>query len=254
MKKLLSLLLAAAMVLSLCACGEKSVPVEEQSIYAQISGFNDDDVLVTINDARIDTRNFMYWGMYTCSTLEYYLMYYSMSYGYEDAFDAEGNLNWSYELEDGITLSDMALEETLSTLMYYEAARILADKYDIQASEEQIKEVDAQMESMKAELGEDGWADYIKETGLTEEELRNMSILASRLNNMDALAEDPGSQFGMDINPDGSLEAVDAVEAALQQIIDEMKVTPAEKLYTLDLGTAYVAYIAKLAEIEGQAQ
>lgn len=184
--KLLSLLLAAAMVLSLAACSGNAdkeaepTPTPEMSDSAATPEASDnssgsalpedftpdpnvedlflatadipgDFELLTVNGQPVSARMFLYWLAYSISEMESTYLYYGMT------------LDWSEELG----LAQYMKEDALSSTLMYTLVPQKAKELGYELTADQIAEFDTYTaETVEAMGGEEGFNDSLRMLGL----------------------------------------------------------------------------------------
>lgn len=209
MKKTAALVLAMILLLSMAACGEKKESYEAQetpnaaididNIYYQVSGIDPAQTVTKYNDVEIPMSLFGYFLCFNMSGTEYQMASYREMGYYEEMFNEDGNLNWDYAAESGLTVADYSLLDAKYNMAFYAAIQELAEKYHITQSEEDK----ADMQESKKEMidsvgGEAAYQDYLHDTGLSEENYEWISTLSGYYDGLVALVTTEGSDFYMD--------------------------------------------------------
>lgn len=193
-KKLLCLLLAAALCLGLAACGEKepafSAGEVQEGLCYTTTGISPDATILTVGGSPVRADVYLYWLLYSASNVESYMTSYM---GQE--FD------WDAELTDTETVEEYVHADALAAVKYFAALDRLAAENGVALGEEGKQALadlrDANIESTGSE------EEYLKELDLmclTEagwDEICRVQYLYQKLIEQAADA-DSGSKFYAD--------------------------------------------------------
>lgn len=193
MKKILSVLLTLTLLLC-TACGgengsngeaaapETETPAVIDSIYTDITGIPGEKIVMTVDGNEIPAAMYFYWAVSCADNLMYQLQMYNMYYGmYSEAFNADGTINWGYEIAEGMTLSQQLEQQIRSTVSFYAAVENMAQKQGVSLTEEDRTAMAEQMaevsESYRAELvSKDPAAESLSAEEVMEKYLETIGI------------------------------------------------------------------------------
>ena len=136
MKKWLSCVLVLTMLLSLLSgCG--AAPAQESSgtdagIFYELTGIPAGKTVMTVSGVNISAEEYLYWLAYLCTSMEYNITNYNAYYGsYANLINPEdSSVIWDGEFQDGMTLAEYARNEAESTIKFYTAIELMAQKYN----------------------------------------------------------------------------------------------------------------------------
>ena len=226
MKKLLSAVLALTMLL-LTACGGSGnsgnsvntgnpespadTPVAEtpaviDSIYTDVTGIPGEKVLVTVDGNEVPAAMYFYLSVWNAQNLISQLLTKAMYY----AFDADGSLNWDYELSPGITLRFYLAQQCRSAAQYYATVENMAKEAGISLTDEDRADLAAYAaeiaEQYRAKLvkkdpsvadlsAEEIMAKYLEMIGINSALQERLSANSYLYNELLALVLTPGSSL-----------------------------------------------------------
>ena len=194
MKKLLSLVLASAMTLSMLAgCSSKEEPapapeaapeVHTPSITAGevdlaqitnpanfVTDLAPETVVATVGDYDITAEMLMYWFNYAATyTLQQY------------AYLGMTDVNWTAEMDDGTTLAQTVLDSALEMAAYYVLLSGKAqDEYGLAPAQTDLDQVVEEMNAAAAELGGTEMVEYYMWMGMTDLKLYEKLVASASL-------------------------------------------------------------------------
>lgn len=169
MKKVLVLLLAAALMLSVCACSSgtgglgdladkysdaaaEKLKVDFAAAYEKM---DPDAVVMTIDGDAVKWSELFYWIHYFASALEE---------------NAGPITDWSAQYTEGLSYADYCLESAYDNIMYYKAVSDNAKELNVVLDEERLKEKEDNWAAILEEYGgEEGAKKYLEEIFCTQE-------------------------------------------------------------------------------------
>lgn len=197
MKKWIAAFLALTLALTaLSGCSQQEEPAPIHNIPYDITGIAPDEIVATVNDNQIPAQIYFYWLGYSCSYVEYQFNMLNSYYGvYSELFNEDGIINWTAELE-GQTLNQFAKSRAMDTISYYAAIEDLAQEQGVTLTQEDQDAIAADRASAVEELGgEEGFADYLYQTGLTEEGFARITAASYLYQHLLELVSQEGSNF-----------------------------------------------------------
>lgn len=157
-KRMISLALAAVMLLALVGCGDKKTQSGGTGLCYELTGIAGDKVIATIDGVEIPMDMYFYWLNYNCSYLESYMQYYGMG------------MDWNAEVVEGMTAADYAKLDTLNAIKLFAVTKKLAEDNGVTLSEESLQALNARRAEYIEEYGsEEKYRERIAEFGLSEE-------------------------------------------------------------------------------------
>lgn len=171
MKKFLSTALALTMLL-LTACGNNAgnsadstdpnaSTTSNASIYEDLSGFKNSDVLVTIDGNEVPASVYLYWSLSLASNMEYQVQMYNTYYGmYGDMLNADGTLKWDAEFREGVTAEEYVRDYIEETIIRLAAVENMAKEYGIALTEADQAEIVEYKQSIA-----DGYKEQLQSEG-----------------------------------------------------------------------------------------
>lgn len=165
MKRILSMLLAVMMVLSLAACKQEAEPdpsgepigltsdftleytLEDDDFYRDLMGVGAKTAIMTVDgETFVDAATFSYW-------YAYYLNNFASGmkeYGQEE-------VDWDADWEDGLTIGEAMKEYAGTAASYYGMILRLADEYGLELPEEKIQECAQERDENIRMVGQSIW-------------------------------------------------------------------------------------------------
>lgn len=221
MKKLLSVFLALTLLLC-TACGgnenseipengtaDTETPAVIDSIYEDISGIPANKVVMTVDGNETPAALYFYWAMSNADNLLYQLQMYNLYYGlYTEAFNADGTVNWDYEIGEGVTLAQQVEQQTRNTVSFYAAVENMAKELGVTLTEEDRAAMAQQMtevaESYRSQLvakdpsaesltAEEIMEKYLETIGINNELHERISSVYYLFEQLKTLVMTPGS-------------------------------------------------------------
>ena len=192
MKKFISLLLAAAMILTmLAACGSNQTNANAESaadagIFYEITGIPAEKVVMTVSGVGITAEEYLYWLAYLSASIQYNIVNYNAYYGMYDALvNDDGTLNWDEEFQDGLSLEEYVRKETQSTIAFYTAIELMAEKHNAQLDEKDMAAIAENMAAAIAELGgQEEFETYLSKLGICQNTFQDLSASSYLFDNM----------------------------------------------------------------------
>lgn len=193
-KKLLCLLLTAALCLGLTACGEKEPEFSEGEVQEGLcytaSGLSPDATALTVGGSPVRADVYLYWLAYSASNVESYMSTYL---GQE--------LDWDMQLTDTETAEEYVRADALAAVKYFTAMeRVAEDKGIVFDAEGEQALADLRASNVESVGSEEAYLKELELMCLTEEGWDNIcrvQYLYQALNAKIANAE-PGSEFYVD--------------------------------------------------------
>lgn len=204
-RKIISLFLASALMLS--ACGSNPATESEtvgtsggegSGVYYEITGVNPDETVLVLDGVEIPAELYCYWSAFNCSALEYQVKMFHDYFGmYDEIVQDDGTIDWSAQFpSSNMTMSQYAKEMTEDTVFFYASIENMAKKYGVELTEEDEKAIEEERKSMAESLGgEEAFDSYLKETGLSLENLQRVMATTSLLDGLVKLAGEEGSEI-----------------------------------------------------------
>ena len=161
MKKFLSAVLALTMLL-LTACGNSGsnaatdevtdntaveTPFEGSNIYETIVGIPGGKTLMTVDGNPVPAAMYFYWALSSTQELLNQLQMFAMYYGaHTEAFNADGTINWAYELSADYSIASMVEAQTRSMSAYYATIENMAKGLGVTVTDEDRAAMEEQMD------------------------------------------------------------------------------------------------------------
>lgn len=156
-KKLLCLLLAAALCLGLTACNEKEPELStgevQEGLCYTASGLSPDAEVLTVGGTPVRADVYLYWLAYSASNVESYMTTYL---GQE--------LDWDAQLTDTETVEEYVRADALAAVKYFTAMERLAEQHGLVFGEEGEQALADLRASNVENVGSE--EDYLKELDL----------------------------------------------------------------------------------------
>ncbi|MGM9589194.1 MAG: peptidylprolyl isomerase [Faecousia sp.] len=205
MKKWVSLMLAIVLTLSVftgCA-GTQNQTAENKSIgssagiFYDITGIPPEKTVMTVSGVNISAEEYLYWMAYMGASLEYNIINYNAYYGmYEDLVNEDGKLNWSGEFQDGKSLAQYLKDETESTIAFYTAIDLMAQKYDVGLDEADKASIVNSLNAAISELGgQEEFDAYLRKLGISQETFEDLSASSYLFDNLLLLVLQEGTDL-----------------------------------------------------------
>lgn len=203
MKKWASALLALVMVLSmLTGCSQDQVSTgevtgEEAGIFYEITGIPSDKTVMTVSGVNVTAEEYLYWMAYLCASVEYNLINYNAYYGmYDEIVNDDGTLNWDAAFQDSASLAEYVREETESTIAFYTAIEIMAEKYNALLDDADKTAIVESLNTAITDLGgQEEFEAYLKKLGITQDTFQDMSASSYLFDNLLLLVLDENSEL-----------------------------------------------------------
>lgn len=206
MKKTISGLLALILTLSLCAgCGGSHAPdadddarqPEEQtagSIFETLTDLDMTETVLEMDGNAIPADMYLYWLMYSCSSLEYQLNMLSTYYGmYTETMDENGRIKWEESVE-GTPLLDIVREQAEGSALSYALIENVAKEQGVELTGQEQEAMDAELaEQIEQAGGEEAFLQNLYEMGLGRESHMRLIRLNYLYDRLRELASDTSS-------------------------------------------------------------
>ncbi len=202
MKKWLSCVLVLTMLLSLLSgCG--AAPAQESSdadagIFYELTGIPAGKTVMTVSGVNISAEEYLYWLAYLCTSMEYNITNYNAYYGsYANLINPEdSSVIWDGEFQDGMTLAEYARNEAESTIKFYTAIELMAQKYNAGLDEEDKAAIVESLNGAIAELGgQEAFDAYLKKLGISQDTFQNLSASGYLFDNLLLLVLQEGTDL-----------------------------------------------------------
>ena len=219
MKKLLSLLLALTLLVTVCACGgnqnnaagniaeppvssetpagntaeppvssetpagDTDASGEVDTVLTHFTGLDPDETVATVGDVEIPAQLYFYWLNYSFSNIEYQVLVYA-NYGmYPELLNEDGSVNWNASLDGGDPLVDIIRAQAESAVIFSSAVDALAAEHGITLDGDALAAVQAEQDDLRAQLGsEENFQAYLKVMGVTAEGLEHIGSTSGLYN------------------------------------------------------------------------
>lgn len=203
MKKWMSLLLALVMVLmTFAGCGQAQESTEEAAggttgIFYEITGIPTEKTVMTVSGVPVTAEEYFYWMAYLCASLEYNIINYNAYYGmYADLVNDDNTLNWNEEFQDSLTLAEYVREETESTIAFYTAIELMAEKHNAGLDDADKATIVENLNGAISELGgQEEFDAYLAKLGISQETFQDMSASSHLFDNLLVQVLQEGSEL-----------------------------------------------------------
>ena len=187
MKRILAVALSLALLCSLTACNSKDSFGEgkvKEGICYQLTGISPDAAAMKVDGVEVPMDMYFYNLCYTASYMESYLNMYGM------------DLDWTMEIQEGMTILDAVKDSALSNTKGYAVIEAMAKENNVILSEEDIAAIEEARQSVIEELGgEESYRAELAKIGLSEESYARMSRSDYLYNALEELAATEGSSL-----------------------------------------------------------
>lgn len=191
MKKWLSGMLVVVMILTmLTGCGNQEKPSEASGeasgIFYELTGIAPDTTVMTVSGVNITAEEYLYWLSYLCASTEYNILSYNAYYGYyADLINEDDSINWNGEFRDGQTLAQYVVEETESTIRFYTAIELMAQKHNAGLDSEDMAAIATNMNEAIQELGgQEQFDKYLEKLGICQDTFQALSTTSYMFDNL----------------------------------------------------------------------
>lgn len=203
MKKWMSLLMALVMILTMLAgCSQTPSANEETAgssagIFYDVTGIPAEKTVMTVSGVEISAEEYFYWMAYLCASVEYNIINYNAYYGmYTDLVNDDGTLNWGEEFQDGLTLSEYVTKETESTIAFYTAIELMAQKHNAGLDEDDMATIAENMNAAISELGgQEEFEAYLAKLGICQATFQDLSASSHLFDNLLLQVLEEGSEL-----------------------------------------------------------
>lgn len=233
MKKWLSLLLVLVMTVTMFAgCGNQTTAEgsghagEASGVFYELTGIAPDTVVMTVSGAEITAEEYLYWLSYLCASTEYNIISYNAYYGYyANLVNDDGSINWDGEFREGQTLAEYVREEAESTIRFYTAIEIMAQKYGAGLDSEDMTAIATNMNNAIQELGGQEQFDlYLEKLGICQSTFQDLSASSFLFDNLLLLVLEEGSDLYL--KPENYNKYASYADHILLMTIDPTSGTP----------------------------
>lgn len=203
MRKWTSGLLALVMILTMfTGCSQTQETGEEAAggtsgIFYEVTGIPSEKTVMTVSGVSVSAEEYLYWMAYLCASVEYNIINYNAYYGmYDNLVNDDGTLNWDEEFQDGLSLAEYVHEETESTIAFYTAIEIMANKYNALLDDEDKAAIVESLNTAIEDLGGQAEFDaYLAKLGISQETFEDMSASSYLFDNLLLLVLQEGSEL-----------------------------------------------------------
>lgn len=207
MKKFFSALMALVMLLSmLTGCGQKTEQPQTQlesptltksGIFYELTGVSPETTVMTVSGVGISAEEYLYWVSYLCASIEYNIISYNAYYGmYAELVNEDGTLNWNGEFQDGMTLAEYILEEAESTIKFYTAIELMAQKYNCGLDSADLAAIATDLNGAIEELGsQEAFEAYLKKLGICQDTFQDLASSQYLFDNLLLLVLEEGTDL-----------------------------------------------------------
>lgn len=170
-----ALLLAGGVALSGGMSGGRST----QGLYYQVSGLHPDGVIMTVNNSKITAEEYLYWINYFCDYNSSYLSYMGIT-------DLDGEL--SQGMTAGQYIAQQSREQAEAMVIQNAVIKGWAEEVGITLTEEDLADMaDQRAEAVASLGGEEAFTAYLKNLGITEDlitEITSYGYLVQHLSDL----------------------------------------------------------------------
>ncbi|MBR5126350.1 MAG: peptidyl-prolyl cis-trans isomerase [Oscillospiraceae bacterium] len=191
MKKIISALLAVAMILSmLTACGQTqesgAAAGDGSGIFYEITGIPAEKTVMTVSGIPVTAEEYLYWVAYLGASIQYNIINYNAYYGmYDSLVNDDGTMNWDEEFQDGLSLAEYVRKETESTIAFYTAIKLMAEKHNAGLDDADNKAIAESLSAAISELGgQQQFEDYLTKLGICQNTFQDMSASSYLFDNL----------------------------------------------------------------------
>lgn len=204
MKKWLSSVMVLIMLVTMfTGCGnqaqqpEGQVSGEAAGIFYELTGIAPETTVMTVSGSEITAEEYLYWLSYLCASTEYNIISYNAYYGYySELVNDDGSINWDGEFTDGKTLAEYVVEETESTIRFYTAIEIMAQRYNVGLDAEDLAEIANNMNAAIQELGgQEEFDMYLQKLGICQDTFQDLSASSFLFDNLLLLVLEEGTDL-----------------------------------------------------------
>lgn len=202
-RKIIYVLTSLMLLLGLAGCSaspnqETATPPADAGIFTEITGIAADQTVLTISGTEITAEEYFYWLSYLCTSMEYNIKNYNAYYGmYSNLISqTDSSVIWDGEYQDGVTLAEYVKEETVSTLKFYTAIELMAQKYNAGLDDEDKASILTNLNSAIAELGgQNAFDNYLKKLGISQDTFQDLSASGYLFDNLLVLVLQEGTDL-----------------------------------------------------------
>lgn len=205
MKKWLSALLALVMLVTmLSGCGQKAeqsqlepTNLTKEGIFYELTGVSPETTVMTVSGNPISAEEYLYWVSYLCASVEYNILSYNAYYGsYADLINEDGTLKWDNEFQNGMTLAEYIIDETESTIKFYTAIELMAQKYNAGLDSTDLASVATDLNSAIEELGsQEAFEAYLAKLGICQDTFQDLASSKYLFDNLLLLVLEEGTDL-----------------------------------------------------------
>ncbi len=203
MKKWASGLLALVMILTMfTGCSQNQGSTEDVAgstagIFYEVTGIPADKTVMTVSGVNVTAEEYLYWMAYLCASVEYNIINYNAYYGmYDEIVNDDGTLNWGEEFQDGLTLEEYVRKEVESTIAFYTAIEIMAEKHNAGLDDNDKAAIVESLNAAISELGgQEEFDAYLNKLGITQDTFQGLSASSYLFDNMLLLVLEEGTDL-----------------------------------------------------------
>lgn len=203
MKKITSVLLVLVMTLTLFAgCSQAQENDNETAegsagVFYNITGIPAEKVVMTVSGIGITAEEYLYWMAYLSASLDYNLVNYNAYYGmYDSLVNGDGSLNWDEEFQNGLTLAEYVRDETESTIAFYTAIKLMAEKHGAGLDDNDNAAIAESLNAAISDLGgQEEFDAYLNKLGICENTFLDMTASSYLFDNLLLQVLEEGSEL-----------------------------------------------------------
>ena len=207
MKKWLSALMALVMLITLLpGCGQKAEQPQTEleppspqagGIFYELTGVAPETTVMTVSGVDISAEEYLYWISYLCASIEYNIISYNAYYGmYADLVNEDSTLNWNGEFQEGVTLAEYVVAEAESTIKFYTAIELMAQKYNCGLDANDLAAIATDLNGAIEELGsQEAFDAYLNKLGICQDTFQSLASSQYLFDNLLLLVLEEGTDL-----------------------------------------------------------